>query len=49
MTEKEKKCANCGHARMHHQSLGGVTFCAAVISRVPKKLCPCKAFKDVMK
>ena len=46
MTGKDDKCKKCGHARMHHTSRGGLSFCAAVLSRgFDGKLCDCKEFK----
>ena len=49
-TVEEKKrqivvCKNCGHERSFHSSLGGVSFCDAMLSRVPRKMCDCKEFK----
>ena len=45
MTITDDSWCKCGHHKMHHRTLGGVTFCAGVISRVPKKLCDCKKFE----
>lgn len=44
-----KKCKNCGHERQFHASLGGITQCDALLSRVPKKFCVCKKFEEVEK
>lgn len=42
-------CRNCGHGREHHRSMGGLTFCAMLISRVPHTLCNCKKFEEADK
>jgi hypothetical protein len=42
-------CANCGHHRSFHRESGGLTFCFALVKRVPQELCDCRDFHpDVM-
>ena len=40
------ECKNCGHERHFHASLGGITKCDAIITRIPKKFCDCKKFEE---
>ena len=43
----QPKCKNCGHDWQHHKSLGGKTFCYAVVRREIGEtiLCDCKKYE----
>jgi hypothetical protein len=43
--ENDMNC-KCGHDRDIHKESGGRSFCFALVSRVPKRFCPCRKFEE---
>lgn len=44
----ENPTCKCGHEKIAHRSMGGLFYCAGLISRVPMKFCGCKKFEEAV-